>query len=209
MVVRTERLSGPRNCRFVVYSCFSSQATDRSYGLCCGHPRPIMCWTVKETCFQAAQHRCWPLKSQCVPTARSRQPFQSFRHALAPALNRAFPCLHGPWTGSRVLDSEDRVCQCCSAHVLTAWSEAWAERVDTRGLKQHGAQGRLQAFASCTRVAASARHRGRGGTFESVGSTARSSTKCSLACESAKLRQCEEEEGGGRAVVVRQALRVK
>ena len=92
--------------------------------------------------------------------------FQSFRHALAPALNRAFPCIHGPWTGSRVLDSEDRVCQCCSAHVLTAWSEAWAERVDTRGLKQHGAQGRLQAFASCTRVTASARHRGRGGAFE-------------------------------------------
>ena len=161
MVVRTERLSGPRNCRFVMYPRFSSQATDRSYGLYCGHPGPIMCWTVNETCFQAAQHRCWPLKSQCVPTARSRQPFQSFRHALAPALNRAFPCLHGPWTGSRVLDSEDRVCQCCSAHVLTAWSEAWAERVDTRGLKQHGAQGRLQAFASCTRVTASARHRAR------------------------------------------------
>ena len=127
--------------------------------------------------------------------------FQSFRHALAPALNRAFPCLHGPWTGSRVLDSEDRVCQCCSAHVLTAWSEAWAERVDTRGLKQHGAQGRLQAFASCTRVTASARHRGCGGAFESVGSAARSSTKCSLACESAKLRQREKEEGGGGAVV--------
>ena len=132
MVVRTERLIGPRNCRFVMYPRFSSQATDRSYGLYCGHPGPIMCWTVNETCFQAAQHRCWPLKSQCVPTARSRQPFQSFRHALAPALNRAFPCLHGPWTGSRVLDSEHRVCQCCSAHVLTAWSEAWAERVDTR-----------------------------------------------------------------------------
>ena len=95
MVVRTERLSGPRNCRFVMYPRFSSQATDRSYGLYCGHPGPIMCWTVNETCFQAAQHRCWPLKSQCVPTARSRQPFQSFRHALAPALNRAFPCLHG------------------------------------------------------------------------------------------------------------------
>ena len=203
MVVRTERLSGPRNCRFVMYPRFSSQATDRSYGLYCGHPGPIMCWTVNETCFQAAQHRCWPLKSQCVPTARSRQPFQSFRHALAPALNRAFPCLHGPWTGSRVLGSEDRVCQCCSAHVLTAWSEAWAERVDTRGLKQHGAQGRLQAFASCTRVTASARHRGRGGAFESVGSAARSSTKCSLACESAKLRR-REKEGGG----VRQALRV-
>ena len=140
MVVRTERLSRPRNCRFVMYPRFSSQATDRSYGLYCGHPGPIMCWTVNETCFQAAQHRCWPLKSQCVPTARSRQPFQSFRHALAPALNRAFPCLHGPWTGSRVLDSEDRVCQCCSAHVLTAWSEAWAERVDTGGPKQHGAQ---------------------------------------------------------------------
>ena len=197
MVLRTERLSGPRNYRFVMYSCFFSQATDRSYGLCCGHPGPIMCWTVKEAYFQAAQHRCWPLKSQCVPTARSRQPFQSFRHALAPALNRAFPCLHGPWTGSRVLGSEDRVCQCCSAHVLTAWSEAWAERVDTRGLKQHGAQGRLQAFASCTRVTASARHRGRGGAFESFGSAARSSTKCSLACESAKLRRREEEEEGG------------
>ena len=80
MVVRTERLSGPRNCRFVMYPRFSSQATDRSYGLYCGHPGPIMCWTVNETCFQAAQHRCWPLKSQCVPTARSRQPFQSFRY---------------------------------------------------------------------------------------------------------------------------------
>ena len=27
--------------------------------------------------------------------------------------------------------------------MLTAWSEAWAERVDTRGLEQHGAQGRV------------------------------------------------------------------
>ena len=55
--------------------------------------RPIMCWTVKETYFQAAQHRCWPLKSQCVPTARSRQPFQSLlvkhrRHALIRTLVR-------------------------------------------------------------------------------------------------------------------------
>ena len=78
MVVRTERLSGPWNCRFVMYPRFSSQATDRSYGLYCGHPGPIMCWTVNETCFQAAQHRCWPLKSQCVPTAHSRQPFSRF-----------------------------------------------------------------------------------------------------------------------------------
>ena len=113
MVVRTERLNGPRNCRFVMYSRFSSQATDQSYGLCCGHPGPTKCWTVKEAYFQAAQHRCWPLKSQCAPTARSRQPFspnQSFRHALAPALNRAFACLHGPWKGSCVLAARKVKC---------------------------------------------------------------------------------------------------
>ena len=179
MVLRTERLCGPRYCRFVMSSCFFSQATDRSYGLCCGHPGPIMCWTVKEAYFQAAQHRCWPLKSQCVPTAHSRQPFQSFRHALAPALNRAFACLHGPWTGSCVLDTEGSVCQYCSAHVLTAWSEGWAGRVDTRGLKQHVAKVAYKAFGSCTRVNACARHRGRGGAYEPVESAARRSTKCS------------------------------
>ena len=39
-----------------------------------------------------------------------------------------------------MLDSEGSVCQNCLAHVLTAWSEALAERVDTRGLKQHVAK---------------------------------------------------------------------
>ena len=50
-------------------------------------------------------------------------------------------------------------------------------------------KGRLQAFGSCTRVNACARHRGRGGAFESVGSAARRSTKCSRVriCEAAAL----------------------
>ena len=188
MVVRTERLSGPRNCRFVMYPRFSSQATDRSYGLYCGHPGPIMCWTVNETCFQAAQHRCWPLKSQCVPTAHSRQPFQSFRHALAPALNRAFACLHGPWTGSCVLDSEGSVCQYCSAHVLTAWSEGWAGRVDTRGLKQHVAKvaykplGRARASTHVPGIEVVVVHM-------SLSSRQHAGAPNVPACESAKLRR--------------------
>ena len=40
-------------------------------------------------------------------------------------------------------------------------------------------KGRLQAFGLCTRVNACARHRGRGGAYESVESAARRSTKCS------------------------------
>ena len=95
MVVRTERLSGPRNCRFVMYPRFSSQATDRSYGLYCGHPGPIMCWTVNETCFQAAQHRCWPLKSQCVPTAHSRHPFSVVSPRFGTGIEQGI-CMRGP-----------------------------------------------------------------------------------------------------------------
>ena len=81
----------------------------------------------------------------------SQQPFQSFRHALAPTLIIAFACLHSicmpsqwPWTGSCVLGSEGSVCRCCSAHVVLL------------GLTAVRLYGRFQSMASCSEESSSA-----------------------------------------------------